>query len=105
MIKEIKERMRHFPVIDKDDYKRLEGLAVSRKREPSAKKILLPSNFLNRRFKSGVIDKTKKARTKILAFLVVPLAGLEPARDRSRGILSPLRLPIPPQRRKKYKAP
>ncbi len=31
--------------------------------------------------------------------LVVPLAGLEPARSLLRGILSPLRLPIPPQRR------
>ena len=29
---------------------------------------------------------------------VVPLAGLEPARYFYRGILSPLRLPIPPQR-------
>ena len=30
---------------------------------------------------------------------MVPLAGLEPARMLLRGILSPLRLPIPPQRR------
>ena len=29
---------------------------------------------------------------------LVPLAGLEPARMLLRGILSPLRLPIPPQR-------
>ena len=29
---------------------------------------------------------------------MVPLAGLEPARMLLRGILSPLRLPIPPQR-------
>ena len=29
---------------------------------------------------------------------MVPLAGLEPARYRYRGILSPLCLPIPPQR-------
>ena len=28
----------------------------------------------------------------------MPLAGLEPARSLNRGILSPLRLPIPPQR-------
>ena len=34
---------------------------------------------------------------KILPILV-PLAGLEPARSLNRGILSPLRLPIPPQR-------
>ena len=32
---------------------------------------------------------------------LVPLAGLEPARSFERGILSPLRLPIPPQRRLK----
>ena len=29
---------------------------------------------------------------------MVPLAGLEPARLLHRGILSPLRLPVPPQR-------
>ena len=29
---------------------------------------------------------------------LVPLTGLEPVLDRSRGILSPLCLPIPPQR-------
>ena len=33
--------------------------------------------------------------------ILVPLAGLEPARSFDRGILSPLRLPIPPQRRLK----
>jgi hypothetical protein len=31
---------------------------------------------------------------------MVPLAGLEPARSCPRGILSPLCLPIPPQRLK-----
>ena len=31
---------------------------------------------------------------------VVLVAGLEPARSLERGILSPLRLPIPPQRLK-----
>ena len=36
---------------------------------------------------------------KILPQILVPLAGLEPARTLVRGILSPLRLPIPPQRR------
>ena len=35
---------------------------------------------------------------KTYLFLLVPLAGLEPARMLLRGILSPLRLPIPPQR-------
>ena len=29
---------------------------------------------------------------------MVPLTGLEPVRSLERGILSPLRLPIPPQR-------
>ena len=38
---------------------------------------------------------------KILPQILVPLAGLEPARSLDRGILSPLRLPIPPQRRLK----
>ena len=31
--------------------------------------------------------------------ILVPLAGLEPARMLLRGILSPLRLPIPPHER------
>ena len=43
--------------------------------------------------------KKKIARWNLTIF-VVPLAGLEPARMLLRGILSPLRLPIPPQRRK-----
>ena len=30
--------------------------------------------------------------------ILVPLTGLEPVRYRYRGILSPLRLPVPPQR-------
>ena len=32
------------------------------------------------------------------AFYVVPLVGVEPTRYRYHGILSPARLPIPPQR-------
>ncbi len=35
-----------------------------------------------------------------LTFSVVPLIGLEPIRPLRRGILNPLRLPIPPQRHK-----
>ena len=35
----------------------------------------------------------------------MPVAGLEPARMLLRGILSPLRLPIPPHRRIKEKGP
>ena len=38
-----------------------------------------------------------------LRLILVPLAGLEPARMLLRGILSPLRLPIPPQRRYEIK--
>ena len=36
---------------------------------------------------------------------IMRVAGLEPARDRSRGILSPLRLPIPPHARTIYMGP
>lgn len=32
------------------------------------------------------------------SFFLVPLTGLEPVRSLNRGILNPLRLPIPPQR-------
>ena len=38
---------------------------------------------------------------KILPQILVPAIGLEPVRCLHRGILSPLRLPIPPQRRMK----
>ena len=34
-----------------------------------------------------------------MKFCVVPGAGIEPARCCQRGILSPVRLPIPPSRR------
>ena len=34
------------------------------------------------------------------SFLLVPLTGIEPVRCFHRGILSPLRLPVPPQRRR-----
>ena len=39
---------------------------------------------------------------KILPQILVLVAGLEPARMLLRGILSPLRLPIPPQRRRYF---
>ena len=45
-----------------------------------------------------LIHKKLKADQNWSAFILVPLAGLEPARYRYRGILSPLCLPIPPQR-------
>ena len=41
------------------------------------------------------IKKSQKA-----LFYLVPLTGIEPVRCFHRGILSPLRLPIPPQRRR-----
>ena len=44
-----------------------------------------------------IIIQNPDFSTRIRGF-VVPLAGLEPARSLNRGILSPLRLPIPPQR-------
>ncbi len=43
-------------------------------------------------------QQIKKALATASAFLV-PLTGVEPVRCCHRGILSPLRLPIPPQRR------
>ena len=46
-----------------------------------------------------VFVDTKKT-SGLLVFSVVLLAGFEPARYRYRGILSPLRLPIPPHRHK-----
>lgn len=44
-----------------------------------------------------LIHKKLKADQNRSAFILVPLAGLEPARYRYRWILSPLRLPISPQ--------
>lgn len=35
-------------------------------------------------------------------FILVPLIGVEPIRYRYRGILSPVRLPIPPHRQVDY---
>lgn len=40
----------------------------------------------------------KKKATFVTFFFLVPLTGLEPVRCCHRGILSPLRLPISPQR-------
>ncbi len=45
----------------------------------------------------AVISKIDKFLIETCQFLV-PLTGLEPVRYFYRGILSPLRLPIPPQR-------
>ena len=57
-----------------------------------------PKNFITQKAFKKTSGKKKIAR-KFLTIFVVPLAGLEPARMLLRGILSPLRLPIPPQRR------
>ena len=46
-----------------------------------------------------------KKRAKRLFFYLVPLTGIEPVRCFHRGILSPLRLPVPPQRQKNRSKP
>ena len=71
------------------------GIAVSRKRGPSARicrqidepSVLPPSE-----------GKIKTKNDKSFSVLMVPLVGVEPTRYRYHGILSPARLPIPPQR-------
>ena len=51
------------------------------------------------RFKSYYIeDKKYRVTTKVITLYLVPVTGLEPVRCCHRGILSPLRLPIPPHR-------
>ena len=47
----------------------------------------------------GVEGLEIKKENNQMVVLLVPLIGLEPIRYRYRGILSPLCLPIPPQRR------
>ena len=56
-----------------------------------------PACFLNGLSSPPPISK-KQIPQGVSAFLV-PLTGLEPVQYRYRGILSPLCLPIPPQRR------
>ena len=51
------------------------------------------------RFKSVLNQYQKEGQPLRLPFFLVPLTGLEPVRILLRGILSPLCLPIPPQRR------
>ena len=54
-------------------------------------------------FKSVQGMRFPRHQQKILrkaSFLLVPLTGIEPVRCFHRGILSPLRLPVPPQRRR-----
>ena len=55
--------------------------------------------------KCGLKQKIISANAYFTGFaemIMVPLTGLEPVRRLIRGILSPLCLPIPPQRRKIY---
>ena len=54
--------------------------------------LLFPFRFLNFLWK-------KEKRDAYTSLFLVPLTGLEPVRILLRGILSPLCLPIPPQRR------
>ena len=68
--------------------------------------MLLPQNsfYFKNNFGSPVsifkpIGHTKKRTINDDSLFLVPLIGLEPIRYCYRGILSPLRLPIPPQRR------
>ena len=48
-------------------------------------------------------SKQKSALSRERIFVLVPVAGLEPARCRHRWILSPLRLPIPSHRHLVYR--
>ena len=49
-----------------------------------------------------ISQKIRKECRKIDILSLVPLTGLEPVRILLRGILSPLCLPIPPQRHARY---
>ena len=65
-------------------------------------KVILPEGYkpvLNSYDLQRAIALTKEIFQKKFTRNLVRLAGLEPARSLLRGILSPLRLPIPPQRR------
>lgn len=50
----------------------------------------------------AIAEKLLDHRNDLRAFILVPLTGLEPVRVLPRGILSPLCLPIPPQRHTRY---
>ena len=59
----------------------------------------LPDGKLNRFFTAGRGNKKKPRHALACRGFLVPLTGVEPVRYFYRGILSPLCLPIPPQRR------
>ena len=59
----------------------------------------LPFGKLTNEFAPSITaPKEKRTRRALFSFLLVPLVGVEPTRYRYHGILSPARLPIPPQR-------
>ena len=55
-------------------------------------KVVIFSNFYSRKS----IKNRKKTRLENLVLIIIPAAGVEPARCCHRWILSPVRLPIPP---------
>ena len=63
------------------------------------KSVMRSCEFLNFEYQTSFlrIDFFDIQKASFVPFMV-PVAGLEPARCRHRGILSPLRLPIPPHR-------
>ena len=64
----------------------------------------MKTKLLSKRYQNGFLTSFQTAKKalrvfrKALIFLVVPKAGLEPARRGLRLILSQVRLPIPPLR-------
>ena len=56
------------------------------------------TNKADRGFQETINAKIKGTPQRGVPFILVPVAGLEPARCRHRWILSPLRLPIPSHR-------
>ena len=73
-------------------------LYIKKKRKSEQKSsacVLLAKRAIKRK---RSYKKTHLCRKTRVRFFVVPLTGLEPVRYLYRGILSPLRLPVPPQR-------
>gem|GEM_PF-3837814 len=54
-----------------------------------------------RLYVNALLKKEKALNCLRALYSVVPGAGIEPARCHHRGILSPVRLPIPPSRQRK----
>lgn len=68
-----------------------EPSAYNYAKKPEKGEFLVPNRFQ--------MAKKRGENDRFPLFFLVPLTGLEPVRVLSRRILSPLRLPIPPQRR------